>query len=290
MTIEDSNEIKRIFYGDSYRKKKIGSNIFKRTGIGSDRAGVPGGLTFPKYNFKKYEKNSKVKEKNIFEEVVDYDFFKSLSKDNQKQLLQKWMSKFTNKEIYEKMGISENKFYELRNELGIDRRGETVKITKEEFEKYKNGNIDIYKFKLLPDDQKFEIVDYIQKTKGLSNPEMADLIGYSYNSFNTLKSEWRKAFKERSENVLDYDDSFLIESEENKKEEDDNKKEMSKNDGVKEVSHKSYSSADEKGDVFEINLSGFYDGEAIKEKLNALASMLNKDKEYGVVIKIKDNY
>lgn len=283
MTMESSDEIRRMFYSDSYSKKKIGSNVHKKASIGSERAGVSGGIIFPKYNFKPYEKNSKVKQKNVFEEVVSFEFFDSLPKDRQKELFQIYLGKFTNKEIFEGMGVSEKKFYEIRTELGLNRRNEIVKLTREEFEDFKKGNIDIYKFKMLPDDQKFEIVDHIQKTQGVSNPEMANMIGYSANSFNTLKSEWKKAFKARGrkdDSMSQFDDSFLIDLEENNR-----KEKIGESSEVKEVNSPPYT---EKKSEFEISLNGTFTGQEIREKISALATIFNDEKIYNITFTITD--
>src|SRR5690606_21629367 len=85
--MESSKEIRKLFYQDSYEKKKIGANVFKKASAGTERAGVAGGLIFPKYNYKRYEKNSKVKERNVFKEIVDYNTFKDFSEDKQRKLL-----------------------------------------------------------------------------------------------------------------------------------------------------------------------------------------------------------
>src|SRR5690606_4313088 len=235
---------------------------------------------FPKYNYKRYEKNSKVKERNVFKEIVDYNTFKDFSEDKQRKLLKVWMDAFTNKEIFEGMGIGEKKFYKLRNKLGV-KRGVNIVLNNEDIEKMKSGDIDLEKFKLLPNDKKFEIVSYIQETKNLTNKQMAKLLGYSPNSFSSNKSNWKKAYeekhKEKESDVSMHDnDSFLIVGEDeennmmigqkNNEEEQGVKKKVDTVDDIKlKLTENSLQQS------FEFNLAGKYVGDDLNSILKGLA-------------------
>lgn len=296
--MESSKEIRKLFYQDSYEKKKIGANVFKKASAGTERAGVAGGLIFPKYNYKRYEKNSKVKERNVFKEIVDYNTFKDFSEDKQRKLLKVWMDAFTNKEIFEGMGIGEKKFYKLRNKLGV-KRGVNIVLNNEDIEKMKSGDIDLEKFKLLPNDKKFEIVSYIQETKNLTNKQMAKLLGYSPNSFSSNKSNWKKAYeekhKEKESDVSMHDnDSFLIvgEDEENNMmiEQKNNEEEQGvkkKVDAVDDIKLKLTENSLQQS--FEFNLAGKYVGDDLNSILKGLAVILQDDKKYDVKLMIKEN-
>lgn len=292
--MESSKEIRKLFYQDSYEKKKIGANVFKRASAGTERAGVAGGIIFPKHNFKRYEKNSKVKQKNIYKDIVNIKLFNTFSNNKKKELLEVWMQKYTNKEIYEGLGISENRYYELRNKLNVE-RGKIVRASSEEMNSYKSGDIKPYIFKALPDDQKFEIVDYLNKVKGMTNKKIAEMLDYNINSFATQKSNWKKSYKERGESSMaGFDDSFLISSDdlnESIKPKED-KKEEKKQVAVmedKKVSIDNITNMNgNQSNLLQFNLTGLYSGKDIKSALNGLTIILNDEKEYDVKLIIKE--
>jgi len=54
--MENSWEIEKIFNKDISRQKRIGSNVHRRTGKGSDKAGVAGGVSLLKIILKNMRK------------------------------------------------------------------------------------------------------------------------------------------------------------------------------------------------------------------------------------------
>lgn len=136
------------------------------------------------------------------------------------------------------------------------------------------------KFKLLPNDKKFEVVSYIQETKNLTNKQMAKLLGYNPNSFSSNKSNWKKAYeekhKEKEGDVSMHDnDSFLIAGEDeennmmteqkNNEEEQGIKKKVNAVDNIKlKLTENSLQQS------FEINLAGKYVGDDLNSILLVL--------------------
>lgn len=163
--MESSKEIEKMFYQDSFYKKKIGSNVHRRVGKGSEGAGVAGGVKFAKNNFKKYEKNSRVNKYNMFETVLEYEKFNKFNTEEQKELLFEWMNRYTNVDICREWGIAESTFYNILNKLNVRRSDAVIKVDEELMKKYKDGDIKPHEFRTLSDEQKVELVDYWQEKR-----------------------------------------------------------------------------------------------------------------------------
>jgi len=293
--MENSWEIEKIFNKDISRQKRIGSNVHRRTGKGSDKAGVAGGVKFAKNNFKKYEKNSRVNELNMFENVTSYDEFKKYDKDRQFSLLREWVKRYSYTDIMQKMFIGSKKFHDIMDDLNIIevKRGNQMRINKKELENYKENSVKREQFRHLPDDQKFEIINHYQGNKGMNNKKVAEMLGYSYNSFNTKKSEWKKAYNNMEEGEYDmgskHNDDFLLQG---INEESQPKQESSidQNKSSNEVKQNDKKKGDQISEdfTFTITLSDLYKGNELKDKIKGIDALLEEDKCYDISIIIKE--
>ena len=293
--MENSWEIEKIFNKDISRQKRIGSNVHRRTGKGSDKAGVAGGVKFAKNNFKKYEKNSRVNELNMFEDVTSYDEFKKHDKDRQFSLLREWVKRYSYTDIMQKMFIGSKKFHDIMDDLNIIeiKRGSQMRINKKELENYKENSVEREQFRHLPDDQKFEIINHYQGNRGMNNKKVAEMLGYSYNSFNTKKSEWKKAYNNMEEGEYDmgskHNDNFLLQG---INEESQPKQESSidQNKSSNEVKQNDKKKGDQISEdfTFTITLSDLYKGNELKDKIKGIDALLEEDKCYDISIIIKE--
>ena len=288
MTIENSNEIEKMFNKDNSNMKRVGRGVFNRAGKGSDKAKVRGDLKGKSKFDKPYTKNSKVQSKNVYEDVLSIDYFQTFSIEQQQDLLYAWRLRYTNIYIYSEMGINENKYYQMVNNLDIEKKGEPMRVNEETLGKYKEGNIKKHEFDLLPDSQKFEVVNYMQQ-KGLTNKDVANILEYNPNTFNVKKSEWRRLYKEGGgEGMTDYDDGFLI---------DDDHKPVNKNPDQKveeKVKHSDSEIINTSGDninvdnLFKISINGHLEGNKVKEKTEALGILIDENKKYKVSFTIEE--
>lgn len=283
MSIESSEEIKNIFYQDSFSKKKIGSNVHRRTGKGSPTAKVAGGVRFAKNNFKKYEKNSKVREYNLYENITTYDEFKTLDKEEQENLLYEWMLRYPKIKIQTEMSIGEKRFNKILKEFNIDKRlGEQMRLSKEDLDKYKKEIIPSHMFKSLPADLKFELVDHYQHKYGMTNKEIADKLDYAINTFTTQKSLWKKEFERRIDPNMKHQDDFLLQGldddfEESDKATDSDNKVVVGDDEVQSAANS-----------FSVRFDGEYSGSDIKKKIKAFDMLLQDIRKYKVTISVED--
>lgn len=114
------NEAEQVFLEDIREKKKAASGVHHKTG----KRGYVGTMRFPtdimsrkeKYN---YRKAGKVVNSNLWTEILTIEEFQALEKEEQKNRLQYWRTTYTNKEITEKMGIWNAKYYSIVSELGL---------------------------------------------------------------------------------------------------------------------------------------------------------------------------
>ncbi|WP_226035674.1 hypothetical protein [Aquibacillus saliphilus] len=226
--MESSREIEKMFYSDSFGKKKIGSNVHRRTGKGGDRAGVRGGLRFAKNNFKRNEKNSKVTTTNIFDNVITFHIFNKFDEDMRIVLLIEWRRRFTDTHIRKELKVSIEVYDRLIHDLNIEENEkEANTMNREELEQAKQEVIPYHEFVSLPKWQKYELVDYYQKKLKKSAREISEIWNgkLSPNSIGTSKSKWKEAWtkhlEEPEEEIeeepidtgIDYGDDFLLDDE-----------------------------------------------------------------------------
>jgi hypothetical protein len=114
------SEAEQAFHEDIREKKKAASGVHHKTG----KRGYVGTMRFPtdimsrkdKYN---YRKAGKVMISNIYEEILTVEEFEKLELHEQKNRLAYWRTQYSNKEITQKMGIWNNKYYQLVAELQL---------------------------------------------------------------------------------------------------------------------------------------------------------------------------
>jgi len=278
-------------------KRKAGSGIFSR--VSTRKGGVTGGIRFAKHKYKKYEKNSKVKHDNVFENIISYEKFITYSKEMQKEILEEWLYRFSKEKIKREMQISDFQLQKLIDEFKIEKESSDImKATNEEMERIKNAddinNINRTRFKLLPDYQKFEIVDYWQQQRGIPNKDIAQTLGYETNSFNTKKSLWKKEYlkqEDQDKMVTDFDDDFLLDGVE--KSESPAKKQVLNESESKytiDGGNKTESATSNKNQqqLFKFKLNGTYTGDNLNEKAEALKVFMDSNKKYNVVITIEE--
>lgn len=283
MTIESSKEIERLFYQDVYTKKKIGSNVYRKIGKGSPNARVRGGVRFSRNNFKRYEKNSRVKEYNIYENILPYQSFKTLSREMQSVVLNKWLSKHSRHKIYTEMGISEKKFEKLLDEMNIV--GETMALNEEQIKQYKQKIAPSRIFKSLPADIKYELVDHYQTVMGMTNAEMADKLDYALNTFTTQKSLWKKEYQKRREFGDMSGDDFLIQG---IGENDEQRSNEGEGIALDQADRKQSELMDDTGSIFSIRIGGEHIGKDVKDRMVAISELLSNNRTYRIVVNIDE--
>lgn len=198
MSKDDSREIRKMFYEDVAEKKRIGSNVFRRTGKGSPYAGVPGGVRFSQKKYKPYEKNSKVETVNIYNQILSIDKFNEYDKENQREMLISWLIKYSRSMIAEKMGINWYKLTNLINSLNI-REEDYLPINEYDLNEFKDGEITLQQFKSLTNIDKYKLLEHYNKTLKIKNKDIADMLGISINTLNTYKSQWKNEYEEEKE-------------------------------------------------------------------------------------------
>jgi hypothetical protein len=243
MSNESSRDIERMFQDDIRDKRKAGSGAFHRKGKGSSKARVSGGVIFAKTKFKRYEKNSKTHSVNVFNEVVSLEEFNKFDDDMKRRIILEWRrsKNYSNHYIMTGMGMhykgyrNEMERLGILNEVNKDVQVEMKELTQEELIELENSDVlDKEEFTQIPDWQKY-MLSIAYKRRGLTNKDVATKLGYEVSSYNTKKSNWKKAYEDYESNLnskgedsmpadFEYkDDLFLIGQQ--PKEEKDNKNE-----------------------------------------------------------------
>lgn len=126
-------DIKRLFNEDIRDKKTTARGVHNRTGT----RGYVGKMKFPSDFLKGKEKKAykgagKVKTYSMYDNIIDYTSFLSLSEEEQYKYLTNYRERFSNKEIMDKWGIGNNTYYRLTDKLGVKklRRGKRKGSTK----------------------------------------------------------------------------------------------------------------------------------------------------------------
>ena len=123
-------DVSRIFDMEVREKKRIGSNIFKRV---STRKGGSNMSTMRVPSQKEQRLLSGEMEVFNLNEIISYSELLKKSESDQKLLLKHWREKYSNKEIYQRMGIDSNRLYRLlkKLEIIIPNNGKKYNIKKE---------------------------------------------------------------------------------------------------------------------------------------------------------------
>lgn len=312
---ESSWEIEKMLNQENREKKRTGSGIYSRK---STRRGGAGAVRFAKNNFKPYEKNSKVESGNLYDDIITYAEFIGFDGEMQYKILEEWMKKYSKTKIHKGLGISWDKLDELLNKFDLNRHKYKLNMESEESREMMRANdaeliklikdkdkINVPRFKLLPDYQKFIIVDTWNSKYDMLNREIAKILGYkSERSLSTKKSEWKNEYEERKEKGMEggkqFTDDFLFQIEESDDEivPENNPTQSKDLDSVAEnVSdgYKNITSADGSGNhigfnsgYFSFELTGVFTGDNLKEKNEAISLLMEDGKKYSVKILIEE--
>lgn len=132
-------DIEKMFIQDIREKKRAGNGSFSRSGKGSSKGRVRGGMKthadFLKGKEKReYTKPGKIEVFNMKDIISKQAYFQK-SEADQKTLLSTWRENYKNDEILEKMGINKTDYYNLVHKFGLKKqdRGNLRYIQKEKY-------------------------------------------------------------------------------------------------------------------------------------------------------------
>jgi hypothetical protein len=114
------SEIEKMLHQENRDKKRIGSNIYKRTG----KRGYTGAIRSP-YDLlkgkakKQYEGNSQVMTTNIYDKILPVKEFRALPLDTQKAMFTHWWKNYTTVEIKNAMNVGSQTIYNIKAQLGV---------------------------------------------------------------------------------------------------------------------------------------------------------------------------
>ena len=293
MSKDDSREIRKMFYEDVAKKKRIGSNVFRRTGKGSPYAGVPGGVRFSQKKYKPYEKNSKVETVNIYNQILSIDKFNEYDKENQREMMISWLIKYSRSMIAEKMGINWYKLTNLINSLNI-REEDYLPINEYDLNEFKDGEITLQQFKSLTNIDKYKLLEHYNKTLKIKNKDIADMLGISINTLNTYKSQWKNEYEEEKESCemseIPFMDAVIgIDNGNNDDKIVDNSKKVKKNKNKDnpEPYAESYSGKSNVFNQTDITISSNdITGREVRDKLATLLLLIKDENRYSINIDI----
>lgn len=114
------NEAEKAFHSEVRDKKRTAASIHKKKG----KNGYVGTMRFPsdilsRKEKMEYRRSSKVTISNMYEQIMPIKDFEELETYEQKNRLQYWRNTYSNKEIFEGMGISPKRFYEFVEKLDL---------------------------------------------------------------------------------------------------------------------------------------------------------------------------
>lgn len=285
------SEVEKLFYQDVQNKKRIGSNIFKRSS--TRRGGVTQALKTPYYYMSNKEKkklNGKVEPYNMYENILNINEFNNKTNDEKKMLLEGWRKRYPNQKIYNSMNISRQTYYNILHELQIKVGGrgrskyEISDVDNEEFEKMKNDIVEYETFMTLPKDKKKILLDtYLNE---MTQIELASFwkikVSAIYNLTYQLKDKKKKKESvkkdivasnpesQESYETIDYPSSPVVQ------------KKSSFNDSI------TLYEADKRETenfFFAINQSG--SAEKLQKKLQLLLASLDEDENYEISLKLR---
>lgn len=116
-----NSEIERMFGAEIREKKRTASGVHHKTG----KRGYTGVIRFPHEMLKgkakkEYKGTGKVVKYNMFDTIMKYEDFRKLPLEKQRQLLDGYRIKHSNKKIMETWGLHNVNYYEkLLPELGV---------------------------------------------------------------------------------------------------------------------------------------------------------------------------
>lgn len=126
-----ANDIQKMFEQEVREKKRIGSNIYSRTGTRGYTGTIRSAHDLLKGKAKReYEGNGKVVTTNIYDRILPKEEFYALETHMKKNMFSYWYLTYGIKAIQEGMGVGCQTVYNILNELGIPRKGKVGRIGK----------------------------------------------------------------------------------------------------------------------------------------------------------------
>ena len=295
-------DVSRIFDMEVREKKRIGSNIFKRV---STRKGGSNMSTMRVPSQKEQRLLSGEMEVFNLNEIISYSELLKKSESDQKLLLKHWREKYSNKEIYQRMGIDSNRLYRLlkKLEIIIPNNGKKYNIKKvelsdSELEELLADKSHLYSFdeykKLVDWQQEMLLQEYVDRFSGVvlqltENWEGSDS-GFLYNvrskaKRNKTKTEEVPVEQPAPVNEPEIEATEIVE-EPTLTEEPIITEEQPVKTGVHDVNIVANKTEEEKGNSFSFKLNGHYNKDSIIRRLNMLIVELEETED---ILKIDIN-
>src|ERR1700752_912623 len=125
------SDIQIMWEQEVREKKRIGSNIYSRTGTRGYTGTIRSAHDLLKGKAKKqYEGNSKVVTTNIYDKILPKAEFYALETHIKKNMFSYWYLTHGIKAIQEGMGVGCQTVYNILDELGIERKGKKGRPTR----------------------------------------------------------------------------------------------------------------------------------------------------------------
>lgn len=122
--MRNKSEIEKMWEQEIREKKRIGSNIYSRTGTRGYTGTIRSAHDLLKGKAKKeYEGNSKVMTTNMYDTILPKAEFYALETHIKKNMFSYWYLTHGIKKIQEDMGVGCQTVYNILDELGIPRKG-----------------------------------------------------------------------------------------------------------------------------------------------------------------------
>jgi len=114
------SEAEKLFLSEIREKKKTASGVHHKTG----KNGYVGNMRFPsdilsRKEKKIYKGTSKVTVSNMYQEILTIEEFEKLETYEQRNMLSYWRNTYSNKEITDKMGIWNARYYKIVADLEL---------------------------------------------------------------------------------------------------------------------------------------------------------------------------
>lgn len=172
-------------YEDEIRNKARAAKENKRLA----RSKTGRGRTLLSYDYltraerKKLREGGKVVVWNM-NEIIHIVEFENMPEDKQKERLEYWRTKYTNKEIEQAMGISSNKLSKMLSKLGVSKKprgganaqAATRQLSEEELEDFKENLVDWQTLKSIITKQRYQIILHWYDELEMQPSEIAEKI------------------------------------------------------------------------------------------------------------------
>ena len=288
-------DVSRIFNMEVREKKRIGSNIFKRV---STRKGGSNMSTMRVPTQKEQRLLSGEMEVFNLNEIIPYDELLKKSESDQKLLLKHWREKYSNKEIYQGMGVDSNRLYRLlkKLEIIIPNTGKKYSIRRtelsdNELEELLADKEHLYSFneykKLVDWQQEMLLQEYVDRYNGVvlqlsENWEGSDS-GFLYHVRSKAKKNKTKTEEVPVEKSVPSDEIEVEETEVIEEPVVTNEpvivEEQTVETGVHDVNIIMNKKEEEKENTFSFKLTGHYSKDSIIRRLNMLILELDETED-----------